>query len=78
LAFIPVTTVSQTHRTVLPVRERREQLGVSRATLAARAGCSVTYLQTIEAGVVPQLTRVMPRLEAALVDLEAEHGARNE
>lgn len=56
----------------VPVRERREQLGISRPALAARVGCSVTYLQNIEAGVVPQLSRVMPRIEAALAQLEAE------
>jgi predicted transcriptional regulator len=54
------------------IRERRESLGISRMALAARAGCSVPYLQTIEAGVIPRLSNVMPRLEAALAGLEAE------
>ena len=48
---------------------------MSRAALAARAGCSVTYLQNIEAGVLPELSRVMPRLEAALEELESELAA---
>lgn len=52
------------------VRSRREKLGISRAALAARAGCSVTYLQNIEAGAVPRLSEVMPRLEAELTHLE--------
>jgi predicted transcriptional regulator len=54
---------------------RREQLGLTRATLAARAGCSLTYLQNIEAGVIPKLSLVMPRVEAVLDGLEAEERA---
>jgi predicted transcriptional regulator len=57
------------------VRVRREQLGLTRAQLAARAGCSLTYLQNIEAGVIPKLSLVMPRVEAVLDGLEAEERA---
>jgi predicted transcriptional regulator len=51
---------------------RREQLGLSRAALAAAAGCSLNYLQILEAGVIPRLSLVLPRIEATLDGLEAE------
>ncbi len=68
------TTTSLETPAEFPVRERREQLGLSRHALAAHAGCSVTYLQNIEAGVIPGLSRVLPRIEATLAQLESEQG----
>jgi len=69
MALTTTTTIVETHAT--PIRERREHLGLSRHALAARAGCSVTYLQNIEAGCLPRLSLVMPQIEATLDGLEA-------
>jgi len=52
------------------VRQWRESFGMSRATLAALARCSVTHLANIEAGVVPSQGTVMPRILQALNELE--------
>lgn len=54
------------------MRSRRDRLRITRPQLAARAGCSLTYLQTIEAGIVPARSEVLPRVLAALDALEAE------
>jgi transcriptional regulator with XRE-family HTH domain len=51
------------------VRERREQLGLSRLSLAVRAGVSVTWLAAIEAGLRPR-GAALDRVEAALNELE--------
>ena len=60
------------------IRARRERVGLSREALAAHVGCSLTYLANIEAGVIPQLSRVMPRLEVTLKSLEAERRPKDE
>lgn len=54
------------------MRKRRDRLRITRAQLASRAGCSLTYLATIEAGVLPVRSDVLPRVLAALAALEAE------
>jgi predicted transcriptional regulator len=56
------------------VRERRDRLGLTRAELAVRADCSMSYLQVVEAGALPRLSNVMPRIEKALTELEAAQG----
>jgi predicted transcriptional regulator len=66
-----MTTTMTTAADRTAVRVRREQLGLTRAELAARAGCCLTYLQNIEAGVLPKLSLVMPRVEAVLAEAEA-------
>lgn len=46
---------------------------MTRARLAVAANCSITYLQNIEAGVLPsRRSQVMPRLIAALDRLERD------
>lgn len=54
------------------VRTRREHLDVTRAQLAVRARTSMTYLAAIEAGCIPARSAVLPRVLAALDELEAE------
>ena len=56
----------------LSIRERRRRLGMTRLELAVRAGCSPSYLQILEGGALPGLSRVMPRVDAALASLEHE------
>lgn len=56
--------------TTSPIRERREKLGLSRFELARLAGCSLTYLQSIERGCAPKLSAVVPRIENALTAIE--------
>jgi|tagenome__1003787_1003787.scaffolds.fasta_scaffold18118626_1 predicted transcriptional regulator len=57
------------------IRRRRENLRISRQALAVRAACSMPYLATIESGATPGRSEVMPRLLAALDELEAEREA---
>jgi ribosome-binding protein aMBF1 (putative translation factor) len=59
------------------IRERRERLGLARTALAARAPCSVTHLQNIEAGVIPQNGNVVPLILKALDDAESISNACN-
>lgn len=54
------------------IRQRRESIGVSRAVLARHSDCSLTYLASLEAGIVPRLSLVLPRVLAALDRLELE------
>jgi predicted transcriptional regulator len=54
------------------VRARRTRLGLNRAELAALAQCSVTHLQNIEAGVIPNGGIVMPRILGTLSNLESQ------
>lgn len=64
-----------TTETIAPpqdVRSRRDRLGVTRSRLAVEADCSLTYLQTIEQGVTPRLSAVLPRVLSALDRLEAK------
>lgn len=53
------------------IRERREHLGISRLTLAVRAGISTTWLAELEAGLRPR-GEALARVEATLDELEAE------
>jgi len=59
-------TTAATVSAAVDVRGRRRALGISRTALAVYAGCSVTHLQNIEAGVIPHTGEVMPRVLAAL------------
>lgn len=54
------------------LRERRERIGLARLALAARAGCSLTTLANIEAGIVPRRSEVLPRILEALDRAEGE------
>ncbi len=69
-----MSTTATTEPTIRPaavdIRRWRESVGLSRASLAARAKCSVTHLANIEAGVVPSYGDVLPRLFEALNELE--------
>jgi predicted transcriptional regulator len=55
------------------LRARRERCGVSRATLALRAGVSLPTAASLEAGAVPRRGTSLQRVEAALDELEHEH-----
>jgi len=44
----------------------RKKAGLTRADVAALAGCSMTYLQNLEAGVIPRRSEVLPRVCEAL------------
>ena len=48
------------------LRAKREALGWTRATLAARVGCSIAHLANIEAGAIPQASPVLARIEFEL------------
>lgn len=60
--------------TISDVRGRREALGVSQLRLAVKADVSLTWLRAIEAGLQPIGSRALARVEAALDQLESEHG----
>jgi predicted transcriptional regulator len=53
------------------IRSRREQLDVSRMTLAIRSGVSITWLAAIEAGLRPR-GEAFERVERCLDELERE------
>ncbi len=48
------------------LRSAREALGITRAQLAALAGCSLASLDAIEQGAVPRRSRVLTEAVAAL------------
>jgi transcriptional regulator with XRE-family HTH domain len=48
------------------LRAARERAGLTRAQLAARAGCSMSMLGDIEAGAVPRRSAVLGRVQAVL------------
>lgn len=53
------------------LRERRENLGLTRMELARLADCSLTYTQILEAGLTPKRGDVLPRIENVLTALES-------
>lgn len=59
-------------RIALYVRDTRRSLGLSQAALAARAGCSLPSVGTLEAGVIPKRSRVLARVLTVLIEAEAE------
>ena len=54
------------------IRGRREQLDVSRITLAIRSRVSIAWVAALEAGMQPAGSQALARVEAALDELEAE------
>lgn len=57
------------------IRERRLKLRMTRAELAIRAQCSMTFLENVESGLVPQRSEVLPRLLGAVEQAEASAAA---
>jgi predicted transcriptional regulator len=58
--------------TTTDIRTRREQLGISRLTLAVRARVSPAWMAALEAGLQPVGSRALARVEAALEALEGD------
>jgi transcriptional regulator with XRE-family HTH domain len=56
--------------TSIPIRERREALGLSRQTLAGAAECSIAMLVLLERGYTPLESPVRERIEDTLTVLE--------
>ena len=72
-----MTTTSSTVRPLsrsdlLGIRARRKALGLTQRDLAAKAGCSLSYLTNMEAGCVPVRSNVAPRVLGVLKGLEHE------
>lgn len=65
-----ITTASD--RPAGDLRERRRRLGLSRARLAGLARCSVTSIDNLEAGYVPEHSAVLARVLDVIDRLEAE------
>lgn len=57
------------------LRARRKRLGVSRASLAGLARCSVSLLALVEQGYEPQTSHALDRAFAVLRELEDERDA---
>jgi hypothetical protein len=69
------TTTSRsnpTRRIADDLRSERARLGITPASLAAAAGCSLSQLANIEAGAVPRQSAVLDRVRAALASVENE------
>ena len=62
--------VMTTTTTTADLRDRRRALGMSQRELARRTGYSLTHIANVEAGVVPQRSPVLERIEAVLLDAE--------
>ena len=57
------------------IRRRRIAAGLSQQRVAEDAGCSLSYVRLIEAGMTPTRSAVLPRIEAALLAHEDDHAA---
>jgi DNA-binding XRE family transcriptional regulator len=66
-----IRTVMMPHSAEMTLRERREALGLSREKLAFKAGISSATIERFEAGIFPERSRALERLEAALRDEES-------
>ena len=53
------------------LRARRRSLGLSQEAVARTAMCSTGYVRLLEAGFAPGRSDVLPRVIAALNDIEA-------
>lgn len=60
---------------LVPIRERREALGITRQQLASLAECSMTMLQMLEGGYTPTTGLVAGRVEKALAEAEQKAAA---
>jgi transcriptional regulator with XRE-family HTH domain len=58
------TTITTTPGSDL--RATRERAGITRAELARRAGCSLTFLANVEQGAVPRRSPTLDRVRAIL------------
>jgi transcriptional regulator with XRE-family HTH domain len=67
-------TVTDTADTAAEIRAARERAGLTRAQVAARAGCSMSMLGDIEAGAIPKRSAVLDRVRTVLD--EATGGAQ--
>jgi ribosome-binding protein aMBF1 (putative translation factor) len=68
---MPTTTIAiDPDRFAGELRERRQRLGLSRARLAGLARCSVTSIDNLEAGYVPERSAVLFRVLAVLDEIE--------
>ncbi len=54
------------------VRQRRQAVGLTQIELAARAGCALSSVFNLEAGIVPRRSRVVPRILAVLDQAERD------
>lgn len=61
-----MTTAIDTAASGQTLREAREHAGLTRAQLAALAGCSFSQLSNIEQGAVPKTSRVLVDALAAI------------
>ena len=52
------------------LRAARERAGLTRVQLAVLADCSLTALASIEQGLVPRRSRILPRAWAALLQAD--------
>jgi predicted transcriptional regulator len=69
---MPTSTIpTASDRPAGDLRERRRRLGLSRARLAGLARCSVTSIDNLEAGYVPERSGVLARVLDVLDQLEA-------
>lgn len=68
---MPTTTIAiDPDRFAGELRERRQRLRLSRARLAGLARCSVTSIDNLEAGYVPERSAVLFRVLAVLDEIE--------
>lgn len=65
--MVPTTTGQ-----VGAIGERRRAIGLTQAQLAQAAGCSVQFIEKLEAGAIPKRSRVLPAVLAILDALNSE------
>lgn len=54
------------------IRERRDRAGITRQQLAEAAACSISHLANLERGITLRYSDVLPRVLAALDELEGQ------
>ncbi len=54
------------------MRERRQGAGLTQIEVAARAGCALSTVFNLEAGIVPRRSRVVPAILAVLDQAERD------
>ncbi len=54
------------------MRQRRQAVGLTQIEVAARAGCALSSVFNLEAGIVPRRSRVVPAILAVLDQAEQD------
>jgi predicted transcriptional regulator len=72
-----MTATTITTTPVSDLRATRHRAGITRAELARRAGCSLTFLANVEQGAIPRRSPTLDRVRVILDDAERERTGQN-